>query len=123
MHHNSYSAYTLDPEHGWIATHRLPLESAIRYSLDHKERNAGTIVAVVPDGANPDLVIDSICRAMAGFPQSPLPILDLDECYDGNGTAYPYGRCDTCGLPCDENGCTQPGLHAFTSIKGYGKAR
>jgi hypothetical protein len=33
-------------------------------------------------------------------------VADLDEvkddCYDENGRAYPRGRCDTCGSPCDE---------------------
>lgn len=30
----------------------------------------------------------------------------LDERLDAGGNSLPYGRCDTCGAPCDANGCT-----------------
>lgn len=130
MHHNNYSAYTLDPEHGWIATHRLPLESAIRYSLEYKERTAGALVAVVPDGANPDPILErvqvqQVRRSIRGD-RGPvtLPTPDSrDECYDATGKPYPYGRCDVCGCPCDEAGCTNLRLHTLAEAMGYGKAR
>lgn len=49
-----FSAYTLDPEHGWIATHRLPLDAAIDYCKEHRSHTAGTLVAIVPDGEDPE---------------------------------------------------------------------
>lgn len=36
-----------------------------------------------------------------------------DECYDTNGVPLPYGRCDTCGSPCDESGCTTDRAHVI----------
>lgn len=29
-----------------------------------------------------------------------------DESFDADGNALAHGRCDTCGAPCDERGCT-----------------
>lgn len=29
-----------------------------------------------------------------------------DECVGPDGEFLPHGRCDTCGAPCDEHGCT-----------------
>jgi hypothetical protein len=103
--HNQYSAYTLDPEHGWIGTHRLPLESAIKYSLDYRSRTAGGLVAVVPDGTNPDPILKAVSEL--GATRLTDQVLRLrDETYDLAGKALlPYGRCDTCGAPCDQNGC------------------
>lgn len=57
---DQYSAYTLDPEHGWIATHRLPLDSALQMSLEYYERTAGGLVAVIPDGADPDPILKHV---------------------------------------------------------------
>lgn len=48
-----FSAYTLDPEHGWIATHRLPFNTALAYCKDYRSRYGGSLVAVVPDQADP----------------------------------------------------------------------
>lgn len=48
-----FSAYLLDPEHGWHGVHRLPLDSAVRHCKEYRARNAGVLVAVVPDGADP----------------------------------------------------------------------
>lgn len=39
------------------------------------------------------------------------PPVDHDERVDENGNWYPYGRCDTCGAPCDKNGCTKNQNH------------
>lgn len=39
------------------------------------------------------------------------PLSHYDECYDENGDPYPYGRCDTCGAPCNEGGCTKDQGH------------
>lgn len=49
-----YSAYMLDPEHGWNAVHRLPKPDAIEYCKQYRERVAGSLVAVVPDGVDPE---------------------------------------------------------------------
>lgn len=35
---------------------------------------------------------------------------DTDETYV-DGKFNPYGRCDTCGAPCDVNGCTKDAFH------------
>lgn len=35
---------------------------------------------------------------------------DTDETYI-DGKFNPYGRCDTCGAPCDKNGCTADTFH------------
>ena len=43
----------MDPEFGWIATHRLPLSAAVAYCRDFRTRTAGSLVAIVPDGADP----------------------------------------------------------------------
>lgn len=39
--------------------------------------------------------------------------LPEDDCYDENGRAYPRGRCDTCGAPCDDDEglCTADQTH------------
>lgn len=57
---DQYSAYTLDPEHGWVATHRLPLESALKMSREYYERTAGALVAVIPDGEDPDPILKHV---------------------------------------------------------------
>lgn len=49
-----FSAYMLDPEHGWNAVHRLPLDAAIRYCKEYRSSWAGSRVALVPDGMNSD---------------------------------------------------------------------
>lgn len=48
-----FSAFYLDPTHGWIATHRLPLDSAIHYCQEYREQHYECPVALVPDGENP----------------------------------------------------------------------
>lgn len=48
-----FSAYMLHPTDGWIATHRLPLASAIFYCKEHRHHTFGIPVAVVPDNADP----------------------------------------------------------------------
>lgn len=45
-----FSAYMLDPEEGWCAVHRLPLDMAIRYCKEYRRDWAGVLVAIVPDG-------------------------------------------------------------------------
>lgn len=35
------------------------------------------------------------------------PMVNMDECYDAASEPLKYGRCDSCGAPCDENGCTR----------------
>jgi hypothetical protein len=57
-----FSAYLMDPEHGWVATHRLPLASAIQYCLDYRERYAGVVVAVVPDDMDPKPMLDFVAK-------------------------------------------------------------
>jgi hypothetical protein len=49
-----FSAYVLDPEHGWFATHRLPFDSAVKYCRENRKRTAGSLVAVVPDDVDPE---------------------------------------------------------------------
>lgn len=49
-----FSAYMLDPEHGWIGVHRLPRNAAIGYCREYRNRNAGALVALVPDGQDPE---------------------------------------------------------------------
>jgi hypothetical protein len=49
----AYSAYMLDPSHGWIATHRLPLHSAIFHCKEHRRRTQDIPVAIVPDMHDP----------------------------------------------------------------------
>lgn len=48
-----FSAYLMDPEHGWTGIHRLPLASAIASCKDHRTNWAGSRVAIVPDGEDP----------------------------------------------------------------------
>jgi hypothetical protein len=48
-----FSAYMLDPTHGWIATHRLPLDSAIYYCKEYRRHTYDIPVALVPDNADP----------------------------------------------------------------------
>jgi hypothetical protein len=43
----------LDPSHGWIATHRLPLHSAIFHCKEHRRRTHDIPVAIVPDMHDP----------------------------------------------------------------------
>jgi hypothetical protein len=49
---DQYSAYMLDPTWGWVATHRLPLSSAIYYCKENRQRS-DCPVAIVPDKADP----------------------------------------------------------------------
>ena len=48
-----FSAYVRDPTYGWMATHRLPLASAIGFCKEHRRHQYDIPVAVVPDGADP----------------------------------------------------------------------
>jgi hypothetical protein len=48
-----FSAYWLDPTHGWMATHRLPLDSAILYCKEYRRHEFDCPVAIVPDTADP----------------------------------------------------------------------
>lgn len=48
-----FSAFWLDPQHGWCATHRLPLESAIFYCKEYRRHQPFTPVALVPDNVDP----------------------------------------------------------------------
>lgn len=48
-----FSAYMLHPTDGWIATHRLPLHSAIFFCKEHRRRTHDIAVAVVPDMEDP----------------------------------------------------------------------
>lgn len=94
-----FSAYLLDPEEGWCAMHRLPLETAIRYCKDFRQDWAGVSVAIVPDGADPE-------------PYLKLVTEKRDETFRG-GHFLTRGRCDTCGEPCDGDGCTANREHLF----------
>lgn len=49
-----FSAYVLDPRDGWTAVHRLSLMTAIHYCREFREHTAGSLVAIVPDGVDPD---------------------------------------------------------------------
>lgn len=48
-----------------------------------------------------------------------------DDCYDLSGKPLPYGRCDTCGAPCDSDGCTADRGHqvALTGFETQGARR
>lgn len=48
-----FSAFMLDPVHGWIATHRLHLDSAIYYCKMYRKQQYNCPVALVPDTADP----------------------------------------------------------------------
>lgn len=50
-----YSAFWLDSDNEWRATHRLPLDSAIYYCQQYKKNQAhlDCRVAIVPDGMDP----------------------------------------------------------------------
>lgn len=48
-----FSAYMLDPSFGWIATHRLPFESAIDVCKAYIEQHFHCPVALVPDCEDP----------------------------------------------------------------------
>lgn len=39
-----------------------------------------------------------------------------DEVYWVDGCVIEHGRCDTCGEPCDEDGCTSDRQHVVTNI-------
>lgn len=41
---------------------------------------------------------------------SKVTVVDMDETYV-DGQFNPYGRCDTCGAPCDKNGCSADQFH------------
>lgn len=62
-----FSAYMLDPEHGWIGTHRLPLETCIRACKEYRVRTAGGLVAIVPDHADPEPYFDLVKMASRGL--------------------------------------------------------
>lgn len=48
-----FSAYMLDPTYGWVATHRLPLESAIYHCKQYRHQHQDCPVALVPDNVDP----------------------------------------------------------------------
>lgn len=43
----------LDPTYGWVATHRLPLASAIFFCKQYRKQQADCPVALVPDNTDP----------------------------------------------------------------------
>jgi hypothetical protein len=49
-----FSAYTLDIHHGWHSVDHLPLDDAIRYCKEYRRNWAGSLVALVPEGAAPE---------------------------------------------------------------------
>lgn len=70
-------------------------------------------IATMSDGAERDTLLEG--RTDLGQPSTTLtpPVLDVihsidpdDETTDAKGRPFVYGRCDTCGAPCDEQGCT-----------------
>lgn len=40
----------------------------------------------------------------------------LDKTIDPSGDPYPYGRCDTCGAPCDSHGCSKVSTHVVAFV-------
>jgi hypothetical protein len=48
-----FSAFWLDPTYGWMATHRLPLDSAILYCHEYRRHQYDCPVAIVPDCEDP----------------------------------------------------------------------
>lgn len=44
----------LDPSHGWIATHRLPEQDAIKVCKAYREYHFECPVALVPDAVDPE---------------------------------------------------------------------
>lgn len=48
-----FSAYMFDSEYGWVAVHRLPLDAAIRYCKEYRSDWNTPLVAIVPDGEQP----------------------------------------------------------------------
>jgi hypothetical protein len=48
-----FSAFMLDSVHGWVATHRLPLSTAIHYCQEYRKQHYRCPVALVPDHEDP----------------------------------------------------------------------
>lgn len=56
-----YSAYSLHPTYGWMATHRLPLKSAIFYCKQIGRRD-NIPVAIIPDNADPAPYLEQVAK-------------------------------------------------------------
>lgn len=60
MYDQTFSAFQMDPVHGWVATHRLPFESAVYYCQEARTRYPWAPVAMVPDRVDPRPYLDLI---------------------------------------------------------------
>lgn len=54
-----FSAYMLDPEHGWHVVHELSLDAATLRCEEYRNDWAGSRVVVVPDGVDPNPYLES----------------------------------------------------------------
>lgn len=93
-----YDAYLYDPEHGWQTRPDLSFSEALRMCKQWRNDWAGSRAVMVPEG------------------QDATPYLQLvagprDETVGEDGEFLPYGRCDSCGAPCDAVGCTKDMRH------------
>lgn len=61
-------------------------------------------IALLPPGAQRDELLEG--RTDLGQ-----PAVTMDESYGPDGQPLPRGRCDTCGAPCDGQGCTTDRSH------------
>lgn len=98
-----FSAYLLDPEHGWQCRSRLSLTEAVQLAKDFRDDWAGSAVAVVQDGVDPLPYLDlaTTLRDHRIVDAARLRVVETDF----------YGHCDTCGTPCDANGCIRDRTH------------
>lgn len=56
---------------------------------------------------DPEVPIETLMRQLEAFWQMGHP----DEVYSPSGVFHIRGRCDECGAPCDEEGCTVDRSH------------